>query len=160
MRFSFLVLASLLALPACAPKSNLHRFSQAQLSAITMREVDAELTAAYRAAVDAVFDLGFTISSSDSEGGVLTASRKIDRTAERIWVYPYINDTEYAVSVLFREIDGSRTSIRVSLSINGEAQVDEKWISEFWRLMRRQVLMNEPDAALDADAPSSVAASN
>lgn len=151
MRFLFLVLASLLTLPACAPKSNLHRFSQAQLSAITMREVDADLTAAYRAAVDAVFDLGFTISSSDSEGGVLTASRKIDRTTERIWVYPYINDTEYAVSILFREVDPRRTSIRVSLSINGEAQVDQEWIGEFWRLMRRQVLMKEPESVIESE---------
>ena len=133
----------------CVPKSNLHRYSQAQLSALTMREVDAGLDATYRAAVEAVFDLGFTVSSSDSGGGVLTASRKIDRTTERIWIYPYINDTEYAVSILLREVDSTRTSVRVSLSINGEAQVDEKWVGEFWRLMKRQVLMKEPGAVLE-----------
>lgn len=148
MRLAFVVLAVCLVLAACAPKSNLHRFSQAQLSALTMREVDADLDATYRAAVEAVFDLGFTVASSDSAGGVLTATRKIDRTNERIWIYPYINDTEYAVSILFRTIDPTRTSIRVSLSINGEAQVDEKWVGEFWRLMKRQVLMKEPDAIL------------
>ena len=131
---------------SCTTPSNLHRYSQAQLSAITTREVDAGMDATYRAAIDAIFDLGFTVSNSDRVGGIVTAVRKVDRTEERIWLYPYINDTEYSVSVLFREVDAARTTVRVSLSVNGEAQVDEKWVGEFWRLMKRQVLMKEPVA--------------
>ena len=104
------------------------------------------MDATYRAAIDAIFDLGFTVSNSDRIGGIVTAVRKVDRTEERIWLYPYINDTEYSVSVLFREVDAARTTVRVSLSVNGEAQVDEKWVGEFWRLMKRQVLMKEPVA--------------
>jgi hypothetical protein len=138
---------------SCAPTRNISQYSQAQLSAITTREVDADMNATYRAAIDAVFDSGFTVSHSDREGGVVTATRKIDRTQERIWVYPYINDTEYSVSLLLREIDPARTSVRLSFSINGEAQIDEQWIGEFWRLMKRQVLMKEPVAASESSAP-------
>lgn len=141
-----IALGALFMFASCATPSNLHRYSQAQLSAITTREVDAGMDATYRAAIDAIFDLGFTVSNSDRIGGIVTAVRKVDRTEERIWLYPYINDTEYSVSVLFREVDPARTTVRVSLSVNGEAQVDEKWVGEFWRLMKRQVLMKEPVA--------------
>jgi hypothetical protein len=95
-RTSLLLIPAMLfgmACVSCAPTRNISQYSQAQLSAITTREVDADMNATYRAAIDAVFDSGFTVSHSDREGGVVTATRKIDRTQERIWVYPYINDS-------------------------------------------------------------------
>ena len=127
---------------SCAT-SNLSRYTQSQISAMTMRNVDASQSEAFMAATDAMFDVGFTIEESDREGGILTGSRAKDQTMARIWVSAYVRDTQYKMTVLIRELKPGECSIRLSMSKNGEAFVDEKIIDEFWRLMKRQVLLKE-----------------
>ena len=63
-------------------------YTQAQLNAFETREVGADLDETFRAASNALFDAGYTISMSDREGGVLTGTRAIDRSKARFWRLP------------------------------------------------------------------------
>jgi hypothetical protein len=129
-------------------------YTQAQITAIETREVDATLADTYNAASSALFDAGYTIAMSDRMGGLITGRRGEDKSNERAWVSPYIRDTEFVVSILMRETGPRRTTARIKTAVNGEQRIDEAAIDEIWVLMQRQVLMTEPPATPAAPALS------
>jgi hypothetical protein len=126
-----------------------NQLSQAQLNAIETREVDASMGETYNAASGALFDAGYTIAMSDRQGGLLTGTKAHDRSDERFWVSPYIEDTKFALSIQIRETSPKACTVRIKTSINGAPKVDKKAIDELWVLMQRQVLMKEPLPLLD-----------
>ncbi len=121
-----------------------NKLSQAQLNAIETREVSASLDETFNAASGALFDAGYTISMSDRQGGLLTGTKAIDRSADRFWVSPYIEDTKFALSILIRETAPKNCTVRIKTSINGAPKIDKEAIDRMWVLMQRQVLMKEP----------------
>ncbi len=133
-----------LLLSGCGTSSNLAKYSQAQLTAITTREVDAGYDATFKAALDALFDSGYTITTSDKSGGIITGAKGIDQSSARFWVSPSIQDTRLRLSVLLQSMEATRTSVRVSMSKNDVPYVDEKAVDGFWKLMQRQVMMKQP----------------
>ncbi|MBN2272478.1 MAG: hypothetical protein JXN61_17835 [Sedimentisphaerales bacterium] len=140
---SYVCLVGLLCLSATGC-STTPRYSQAQLNAIETREVEANLNETFNAASGALFDAGYTISMSDREAGLLTGTQGESKSAERFWISPYIQDTQFAVSIQVREIAEKRSSVRIKTSKNGEPRVNKKAIDAIWILMQRQVLMKEP----------------
>ena len=131
------------------------KLTQAQITALETREIDASLSETFNAASSALFDAGYTISMSDREGGILTGTKSKDRSSERFWVSPYIRDTEFVVSIQMRESSSRRTTARVKTSVNGEPRVDKAAIDQLWVLMQRQVLMHEPPQ-MDASAQPTI----
>jgi RNA polymerase-binding transcription factor DksA len=136
----FLVSITLLAIGCVSTQ----QFTQAQLNAIETREVEASMNETYNAASGAMFDAGYTIAMSDRQGGLLTGTKAVDRSAERYWISHYIEDTKFTVSIQVRETTPKNCTVRVKTSINGAPKVDKKAIDELWILMQRQVLMKEP----------------
>lgn len=136
----FLCAGSLL-VAGCATQPE---YSQAQLNAIETREVDASFDETFNAASGSLFDAGYTISMSDRQAGLLTGTKAKDRSADRFWVSPSIQDIQYAASIYVKEIEPRRSSVRIKTSKNGESRVNKEAIDEIWILMQRQVLMKEP----------------
>ena len=128
--------------------SNLRKYSQSQLTAITTRQVDATYDETFMAAVDSLFDDGYTIAESDKEAGIITGFLNDDRSAERAWISRAIADKTFRISILIRKRGPKLTSVRLSSSINGEPYIDEDAINEFWNQMKRQVLIQEPAPVL------------
>jgi len=124
--------------------SNIDKFTQAQLTALTTRQVDATYEETYHAALDALFDSGFTVEESDHAGGIITGVLRDDRSTERMLLSRHIEDSEFRMSVLIRGRGSNLTSVRLSSSVNGEPYVDEKAIDRFWTMMKRQVLIQAP----------------
>ncbi len=118
--------------------------TQAQLNAIETREIEAGIDESFSAASGALFDAGYTIAMSDKNAGLLTGRKGQDNTASRIWVSPYIRDTDFAISVQLRSLGPTRSAARVKTSVNGEPRVKKEAIDAFWVLMQRQVLMKAP----------------
>lgn len=144
MRFMYwpcLAIAAAISVNGCSSSPTL---TQAQLTAIETREVDATLGDTFTAASSALFDAGYTISMSDRQGGLLTGTKAKDNSSARFWISPAIRDTQFAISIQMRESGYRRTSVRIKTSMNGEPKVDEEAIDEIWVLMQRQVLMSEP----------------
>jgi hypothetical protein len=138
------LLGFIFSITGCTSTVSPKRFTQAQLTAIETRIVDASMDDTYSAASSALFDAGYTISMSDRAGGLLTGAQGKDNTAARIWISPYIRDTSFVISIQVKS-SGSRTSdVRIKTSINGQPTVDKKAIDQIWILMQRQVLMRLP----------------
>lgn len=82
----------------CESQHSTPNCTQAQLNAIESREFDANLDQTFAAASGALFDSGYIIAMSDRNAGLITGRKGKDRTLERVWIYPLIRDTEFAVS--------------------------------------------------------------
>lgn len=139
---------SVAAMAACAALAGCQSsppLTQAQLTALETREVDAPVDEAYAAAASALFDAGYTIAMSDKSAGLLTGRQSRERM--RFVGYgrravPVL--TEYTISVMLRPIDADSTAVRIKTAVDGEPVVHREAIDRFWLLMQRQVLMNEP----------------
>ena len=144
MTRSACIVLSLLVLLSIGACTTPQKYSQAQLNAIETRDVDADLDETFKAASNALFDAGYTISMSDRQGGLLTGIRTDDKSKARFWWSESIEDVEFTISVMMREYDSTRCAVRIKTSVNGTQKLDENAIDVFWRLMQRQVLMHEP----------------
>ncbi len=139
-----LICLTLLATAGCSMFAK-PRLSQAAMNAIETREVDADFNETFNAASGALFDAGYIISMSDRQGGLISGTKSTDRSRQRrIFKSDKIEDTHFAISVLVREMDPDRCTVRVKTSVNGAPRVDKKAIDEVWVLMQRQVLMTAP----------------
>jgi hypothetical protein len=121
-------------------------YTQAQLTAIETREVEADFRRSYDAASAALFDSGYMLVMSDFAGGLLTGEKQTDRTAARIWLNSAAKNTIYITSVHVRQVSAGRCAVRIKMSINGVSQVDKEEVDRLWVLMQRQVLMKSPAA--------------
>ena len=147
MRYLLIIslIAILFLLGGCSSGGlNPANMTQAQLNAIETREIEAGIDETFIAASGALFDAGYTIAMSDKNAGLLTGKKGQDNTASRIWVSPYIRDTEFTLSVQLRSLAPNRTAARVKTAVNGEPRIKKEAIDAFWVLMQRQVLMKEP----------------
>lgn len=118
--------------------------TQAQITAIETREVDANLADTYNAASSALFDAGYIIIMSDRQGGLITGRKGLDKSSERAWLSPTIRDDEFMVSIQMREAGPTRTTTRIKTAFNGEQRIDKTAIDQLWVLMQRQVMMSQP----------------
>lgn len=117
-------------LPACAGPDK--QYTQTELSTLQSREFDASYEATYNAAVNALFDAGYVIRSSDKDAGFVAASRM----GGSAWSgYHY-----YGVQVKI-DAAGRRTSVRISTTDGGGQQkVDKEPIDELLNLIERRLV--------------------
>jgi hypothetical protein len=126
-RFLAIVLAA--ALAACQADQ---KYSQTELSALQTREYDASFETTFDAAVNAMFDGGYVIRSSDRRGGFLSASK----SHFDAW-------RGYASEVVQIKVEGAghgRTSVRVSTTDGGQQHVNKEQIDEVLNLIDQRLV--------------------
>jgi len=142
------------------------RIGQAALKALETREVDASFEMVYAAAVEGLFDLGYTIAHSDKGSGVIVGEKRVEKSGAG-WMR--FNDSANKVvrpesdyyntlqlTLLIRSIDESVTKIRIKTAVNKEPKLDKEAIDEVWLYIERQVLMEgEPASVVFEENPDS-----
>ena len=127
------VIACAAALTACQVDQ---KYSQTQLEALQTREFAANIDATFDAAVNALFDAGYTIRSSDKRGGFLSASRQ----GFDAW-------RGYTQGVVQLKIEGAgngRSSVRISTTDGGQQRVNKEQIDELLNLIDRRLVSGGP----------------
>jgi hypothetical protein len=114
---------ALLATLVCGGCQADQKYSQTELNALQTREFDAPFDRAFDGAVGALFDLGYTIFTSDKRGGLLSAS-----------------GGRGSVQVKLDQLGPSKTSVRVSTLQGGQARVDKERIDELLNTIDRRLL--------------------
>lgn len=112
------------------------KYSQTELNAIQTREYDYGYDATFDATVGALFDLGYTVTTSDKRGGLLAA-------------YGH-----GGVQIKLDQAGPHRTSVRVSTVAYGQSRVDKGRIDELQRTIERRLTGWAP-APPPAPAPAS-----
>ncbi len=125
--FAFIVIAGVLS--GCAADE---KYSQTQLNALQTREFDAGFDRTFDATVAALFDLGYTVRTSDKRGGLITAGRM----AGNMWSGMHDDGAQIKL-----DQSGRRTAVRVSTVKHGQTRVDKERIDE---------LLNQIDRVLVA----------
>lgn len=127
----FFAIALLAPLAACATDQ---RYTQTELISIQSREFDAGFDATYDAALNALFDAGYMIGTSDKAAGFVSASR-----------------IAFGVAQLKIDAAGRRTAVRISTGDGGQQHVDQERIHEILNLIDRRLVA---DAAPPGAPPS------
>ena len=138
------------------------KMGQAALKVFETRTVDAPFKEVYSAAVEGLFDLGYTIAHSDKGSGVIVGEKRVEKqgagwmrfsdSANKV-VRPesdYYNTLQ--LTLLIRSIDESSTKIRIKTAVNKEPKLDKEAIDEVWLYIERQVLMEGDPGVLEEES--------
>jgi len=147
MFFSFL-------LSGCAPNSRV--MGQAAITNLETRVIDAPQDRVFNAALEALFDLGYTIKHSDKESGILLGERQDARKNDKAAMAFFFGITGalavtpivYNCTILVKPIDKKTTDVRIKTAIDGEPKLNKKAIDQVWLYIDRQVLMGSPPEAI------------
>ncbi|MBI2344320.1 MAG: hypothetical protein HYV02_08330 [Deltaproteobacteria bacterium] len=118
--------------------------SQAAITQLETRTIDAPFEKVYEAAIESLFDLGYTLTHSDKESGVVVGEKQ-HRRAISIFVDENIPQREfdaYQVTLLIRPEGKRQSTVRIKTSRNKERRFDKAAINEVWVYIERQVLMH------------------
>ncbi|MBL8876449.1 MAG: hypothetical protein JNM86_11695 [Phycisphaerae bacterium] len=98
------------------------QYSQTALNALQTREFDYALDPTFDATVGALFDLGYTIRTSDKRGGFLSAVSQ-----------------NGLVQIKLDQAGPKRTSVRVSTGARGQTRVNKELIDEILNTIDRRL---------------------
>lgn len=116
-------------LVACAADK---QYSQTELSALQSREFDASYDATYTAAINALFDAGYIIRSSDKDAGFVAAARTAGEA--------FSGYSHHGVQVKI-DAAGRRTNVRVGTTDGmGQQKVNKEVIDELLNLIDRRLV--------------------
>lgn len=119
----FVLCAAALTLGSVAPGCAVdEQYSQTALNALQTREFDYPFDPTFDAAIGALFDLGYTIRSSDKRGGFLSA---VSRNG--------------LVQIKIDQAGPKRTSVRVSTGAAGQTRVNKELIDEILNTIDRRL---------------------
>ena len=125
--------ALLLGLALCAQGCASDKsYSQTELTTLQSRDFDASYEATYSAAINALFDAGYVIRSSDKDAGFVAASR----TQGDSWSGFQFHGVQVKISP-----SGSRTSVRIGNTDGaGQQKVNKEIIDELLDLVDRRLV--------------------
>lgn len=125
------------------------KMGQAELKYFETRPLDAPFTAVYSASVEAMFDLGYTITHSDKDSGLVVGEKRKKKSGT--WIVGDLPEGkkvedyyDFVQLTLLVKPDGAKASkVRIKTAINKELALDKKAIDEVWVYIQRQVLMEQ-----------------
>jgi hypothetical protein len=125
---------------------------QAATKNFETRVVDASRDCVFNAALEALFDLGYTIKHSDKESGILLGEKQDARKGDKaamtflfgitgaLSVTPIV----YNCTIMVKPVDEKTTNVRIKTAIDGEPKLYKETIDQVWLYIDRQVLMESP----------------
>lgn len=142
--FNFIVLAFFTLCAGCITWATPQPMTQAEVKALETRFVDAPLAKVYDAAIEALFDLGYTVTHSDKSSGLVVGERQ----KEKVWTV-FENGVwqtregfdSFQITLLIQPETKKQTKVRIKTAINKEQRMNKRAIDEVWVYIERQVLM-------------------
>jgi hypothetical protein len=125
---NFVLCAFSCLLPGCAADKH---YSQTELTTLQSREFDAAYDRTYEAAINALFDAGYVIRSSDKDAGFVSASR----VGGDSW-----SGYAHQVAQVKLAAAGPRTAVRISTTDGTQQRLDKKQIDELLNLIDRRLI--------------------
>ena len=125
------------------------QLTQAEIKALETREMDCSYDHAYQAAANGLFSLGFTISHSDKNSGILTGTRLDPNTGAKVAAAVFFGvigllatqDRNEAVTFMLSPLEPNVTQLRMQVVVNGKASVDHKLMTAIWQQIEREAML-------------------
>lgn len=130
----------------CASSSANRKMGQAEIKNFETRMIDAPYDEVFSAGIEALFDLGYTITHSDKTAGIITGQKQRERNRISygfVWYdsHVYSDPIVYTISMLIKKDTDNSTVIRIKMVEDGMPVWDRKAIDRLWVYMERQVMM-------------------
>jgi hypothetical protein len=118
--------------------------------AIEIRYIESDYETAFKAATHSLFSLGYTISHTDKDSGILVGKRETKDTSAKVgWtlllgVAGAMIDTDTAQEITLFVDKGKndkRTTLRIQMLINGEAQIEPSVVDSIWVVAQREAMI-------------------
>jgi len=158
------VSAVVILIGAAFTSSGCVHLTQAEIKALETREMDCSFDEAYRASSNGLFSLGFTISHSDKESGILTGTRHDPNTGAKVAnaiLFGVIGlaatkDRDEAVTFMLTPLEPNLTQLRMKVIVNGKAVIDRKFMTKIWQQIEREAMLeSRPSDRLATTQPGS-----
>lgn len=125
------------------------QLTQSEIKALGTREMDCPFDEAYKAASNGLFSLGFTISHSDKESGILTGTRHDPNTGAKVantvlfgvLGLALTKDRNEAVTFMLTPLEPNLTQLRMQIIINGKVVVDRTFMTAIWQQIEREAML-------------------
>ncbi len=118
--------------------------TQSEITALETRFVDAPFNKVYDAAIEALFDLGYTLLHSDKTSGIVVGERQKKNTwtiFEDGQFKTQEGTDSFQINILIQAETKKQTKVRIKTAMNKEQTVNKRAIDEVWVYIERQVLM-------------------
>lgn len=142
--------AALLSIAAILSAGCQTTLTQAEIKFLETRELDLSYEEAYQAAANGLFSLGYAITHSDKESGILSAQNsrgeaKWSITFLLIIPLPSVGEgtEEETVSLLLTPKSERLTQLRMKLVRDGEPVVDREVMTAIWQRIERAALLED-----------------
>jgi|TARA_B100001971_G_scaffold194912_1_gene201357 hypothetical protein len=118
--------------------------------AIEIRYIESNYEIAFKAATHSLFSLGYTISHTDKDSGILVGKRETkDNSAKAGWILLLgvagaMMDTDTAQEITLFVDKGKndkRTTLRIQMLVNGEAQIEPSVVDSIWIVAQREAMI-------------------
>jgi len=140
------------------------QMTQSEIRALETRELDMPYEKAYKAALNGLFSLGFTVDHSDKETGIVSGKRHDPRTGAKIagtLLFGIIGlaateSKDEAVTFMVTPAGPDKTVLRMKVVVNGKSVVDRKLMTEIWQRIEKEAMLTEalePNTAIQATQP-------
>lgn len=123
--------------------------SQAAKKAFETRTIDAKYDDVYAAAVEAMFDLGYTIIHSEKSTGIIVGEKNRKRSMMSLGMTDEERrraENEFdtlQLTIYVKESGKKQTAVRIKTSFNKIESFHKKAIDQVWIYIQRQVMMEE-----------------
>lgn len=148
---SFLIkqVAAVVLIGAAFGSSGCVQLTQSEIKALETREMDCSFDEAYKAASHGLFSLGFTISHSDKESGILTGTRHDPNTGAKVantilfgvLGLALTKERNEALTFMLTPLEPNLTQLRMKVIVNGKAVVDRKFMTAVWQQIEREAML-------------------
>jgi hypothetical protein len=154
---AFLLAASLTGAGCAQP-------TQSEIKSLETREMDCSFNEAYSAAANGLFSLGFTVSHSDKESGILTGTRNDPNTGNKIAAalafgvvgLLAVGDRNEAVTFMLSPLEEKLTQLRMKVIVNGSSVFDRQLMTKIWQQIEREAMLESRPSDRDPTSqPSS-----
>ena len=140
-----------LTVAACASTGN-KKMGQAAIKNFETRSINASQDVVFTAATEALFDLGYIITHSDNDSGIIVGEMQDQRNDDRAVMtilFGYaagasVRPRVYNCTLLVKPMEEDCTNVRIKTSVDGEPKLDKRAIDQIWLYIDRQVLMETP----------------
>jgi len=124
--------------------------TQAEIKMLETREMRCTYDDAYKAAANGLFSLGFSVTHSDKDSGILTGTRTDPNTGNKVaaaLAFGIIgllatDDRNEAVTFMLSELEPELTQLRMKLLINGKSVIDRKLMTQVWQRIEREAMLD------------------
>jgi len=139
------------------------QLTQSEIKALETREMDCSFDEAYKAAANGLFTLGFTVSHSDKESGILPGNRHDPNPGEKLlttFLFGVLGlaatkDRDEAVSFMLTKLEPNLTQLRMKVIVNGKSVVDRTFMTKIWQQVEREAMLeSRPSDHLPTTQPS------